>query len=314
VKKVYNAEPLGYSKTAVDKWNQLGFNYIGGSWAEVEDNSQFEDVEVLIVRLAKRVDNSILKRFPNLEYLVSATTGHDHIDIDALKNRSVKLISLRGHDEFLRTIPSTAEHTWALLMALIRNIPGANNDVLKGNWNRDNFRGYQLKDKVLGIIGYGRTGQKVAHYADAFGMEVVFFDPYVNSTKSNHIKVERLEYLLVKSDVISLHVHLTPDTENLLNETNLSFIQKGAFLINTSRGKVLDEAAVCKSLSSGNIAGIAVDVLTTELTDIQKSELWLMQQRGENIIITPHIGGATWDAMHACEDYVTGLVKSEIRN
>lgn len=314
MRKVYNAEPLGYSHHAATHWQVKGYEYVAGSWEEVYQTQQYDGVEILIVRLAQKVDTSILQRFPDLKFLISATTGHDHIDLEALENKSVELVSLRGHDDFLKTIPSTAEHTWALLMALIRNIPGANTDVRAGNWNRDNFRGYQLQGKTLGIIGYGRTGQKVAHYADAFGMKVIFFDPYADASQPRHIKLDRLGDLLSRADIVSVHVHLKPDTEKLLNQENLHLMPKGSFLINTSRGKVLDEAAVAQMLSKGHLAGIAVDVLATELADIQQSELWLAQQAKENVIISPHIGGATWDAMHACEEYVANLLGSEFEN
>lgn len=112
------------------------------------------------------------------------------------KDRDIQVVTLRGQDEFLKCIPSTAEHTWALLMAMIRNIPLANDDVRNGNWNRDQFRGYQLKNKTLGIIGYGRTGQRVAFYADAFLMKVIFYDPHVAHGAQKHLKVDKLEELL----------------------------------------------------------------------------------------------------------------------
>jgi D-3-phosphoglycerate dehydrogenase len=302
--KVYNAEPYGYSGKAIDLWKEKGYVYQAGSWEEIDRTETFPDVTILIVRLKRKVDKEVLAKFPNLKDLVSATTGWDHLDTGELEKRKIRLLSLRGHDEFLKTIPSTAEHTWALLMALIRNIPKADENVQAGIWNRDQFRGFELKGKTIGIIGYGRTGQRVARYANAFEMKVLFYDPFIENGAEGHVKVVSLENLLRKSDVITLHVHLNKDTEFLLNADNVSQIKKGAYLLNTSRGKVWDEACVVKSLENEHIAGVATDVLQTELVNITESPLWLAKHESKNIIITPHIGGATWDAMWACEEYI----------
>ena len=299
---VLNAEPAGYSEKAIESWKLKGYSYKASAWKEIEAAHSFETVNILIVRLARKVDKTILDKFPNLTHLVTATTGLDHIDLDLVKEREIKLVSLRGHDDFLATIPSTAEHTWALLLALIRNIPAANEHVKQGLWDRDKFRGYQLKGKLLGIIGFGRTGKKVANYAQAFNMQVQYFDPYV--TDSSFKRTDQLEELLNSSDIISLHVHLNEETHQLIADHNISQIKKDCLIINTSRGNILDEAAVAKALISKQIKGIATDVLSTELDNIKSSPLWQAQQKNQNIIITPHIGGASCDAMWACEEYV----------
>lgn len=306
---VLNAEPNGYSEKAIEGWKQKGYTYKASSWEEIDNTDSFTDVNILIVRLARKVDSKILDKFPSLTHLFSATTGLDHIETEALKERNIKLVSLRGHDDFLRTIPSTAEHTWALLLALIRNIPAANEDVKKGNWNRDQFRGYQLKEKKIGIIGLGRTGKKIATYAQAFDMDIQYFDPYVYE-QSLH-KCNSLDELLSSSDIVSIHVHLTEKTQRLIGKHNIGQIKNDCLLINTSRGNILDENAVVEALRSKKIKGIATDVLSTELTDIKQSPLWQAQQQKENIIITPHIGGATCDAMWACEEY---LVQQNLAN
>ena len=299
---VLNAEPNGYSEKAIHHWKQKGYTYKTSGWKEIENSNSFEDVNILIVRLARKVDRTILYKFPNLTYLVTATTGLDHIDLELVKERGIKLVSLRGHDDFLQTIPSTAEHTWALLLALIRNIPAANEDVRSGHWDRDKFRGYQLKGKTMGIIGLGRTGRKVAAYAQAFDMQVQYFDPYI--TDHSFHKTADLNELLSTSDIISIHVHLADETYQLISEQNISTIKNGCLLINTSRGNILDEAAVVKALVSKKVKGVATDVLSTELVDIRLSPLWQAQQKSESVIITPHIGGASYDAMCACEEFI----------
>lgn len=304
--KVLNAEPLNYSEKAVSLWKNNGFEYIASSWDEIERIKKFDDISILIIRLNRYVDHKVLNKFIGLKYLVSATTGHDHIDLNYLEKKSIQLISLRGHDKFLNTIPSTAEHTWALLMALIRNIPNANEHVKSGSWNRDLFKGYQLKNKILGIIGLGRTGLKVAKYADTFEMKVKYYDPFLNN--SDYLKCEKIKDLLETSDIISIHIHLNKENYKFLDKRLIKFIKKGAIIINTSRGNVWDEKALRNALRNRQISGIASDVLSTELTNIRESPLWQAQQKGENIIITPHIGGATFDAMWACEEYIINQI------
>lgn len=303
---VINAEPGGYSAKAIESWKQKGYTYKESGWEEIMHTGPFKGVSILIVRLAKKIDKIILEKFPDLKLLVSATTGLDHIDQEVLKEKNIRLVSLRGQDDFLKTIPSTAEHTWALLLALIRNIPAANEDVRAGHWNRDKFRGYQLKEKMLGIIGLGRTGRRIATYAQAFDMRVQYFDPFVDEKQFN--KCDHLEELLNSSDIISLHVHLNDDTNHLIGAQNISHLKKDCLLINTSRGKLLDEEVIANALVSKKIKGIATDVLGTELEDIRSSPLWQAQQKNENIIITPHIGGASCDAMWACEEFIVDLV------
>lgn len=298
--RIVNMEPFGYSKLAKQKFVSAGWEYVESGWEQ--DSQCQENAMALIIRLSKKVDRTELDRFPNLKYLLSATTGLDHINFGVLNERGIQLVSLRGENRFLQTIPSTAEHAWALLLSLVRNIPWAVTNVDLGSWNRDAFRGYQMKDKRLGIIGMGRTGQKVASYAKAFGMEVGYYDPYVHTDE--HSRFERLEDLLVTSDVISLHVHLNDETRNMLNKENIRQIKKGAIVINTSRGAVLDENALVDALSKDLVGGIATDVLATELYDVTASPLWQARHEGRRVIITPHIGGATWDAMWACEEFI----------
>jgi len=302
---VYNSETAGYSKQAIKNWQNAHLVYEAGSWEAIDNAVILENVSVLIVRLMRYVSEEILLKFPNLKMLVSATTGHDHIDLQAISKRNIKLVSLRGEDDFLQTIPSTAEHTWALLLALLRNIPQADRHVEAGNWERDLFRGHQLKHKTIGIIGLGRTGLKVAKYAEAFEMQVCYYDPYVEN--NDYKKIDQLHALFACSDIISIHVHLNEQTQNMVNSACFAHLNKAIYLINTSRGKVWDEAAIVENLKQNKIKGIATDVLATELNNIEESPLWEAKKDGFNVIITPHLGGATFEAMWQCEEYISNL-------
>jgi D-3-phosphoglycerate dehydrogenase len=305
--KVLNVEPYGYSDIAKQKWVEENWFYSEADWNQVL-KQEYNDVDALIIRLSRKIGHQELSHFPNLKYLITATTGLDHVDISVVENRGIKLISLRGETDFLKTIPSTAEHTWALCLALIRNIPSAVSNVMSGQWNRDAYRGYQMKAKKIGVIGLGRTGNKVAGYANAFDMIVSYYDPYVIDER--YKKYDSLPDLLRDSDIITIHVHLTPETESMLNASNIPYIKKGAILINTSRGKLWDEYCLVSALVTEQIHGIATDVLSSELDNCKESPLWEAMADGKNVIITPHIGGATWDAMWSCEEYLVNKILS----
>lgn len=309
---VFNAEPLDYSPKAVSIWEECGLCYYTGSWEEIFTTGVFDNVKVLIVRLANKVTDKVLEKFPNLEILVSATTGWDHIDLEAIKNRKIELISLRGHNDFLDTIPSTAEHTWALLMSLFRNIPAADNDVRAGIWERDKFRGYQMAGKTIGIVGMGRTGKKVARYAEAFGMVVKYYDPYLPEY-NGLFSEDSLVALVEKSNILSLHVHLNEETKHLISSEVLGKLKIGSYLINTSRGLIVNEDCLEEFFVNKKIAGLAADVLANEFEDIKTNILWKLQNKGYNVVLTPHIGGATFDAMHSCEEFVANLFRERIR-
>jgi D-3-phosphoglycerate dehydrogenase len=260
------------------------------------------NANVLIVRLKKHITKEVFANFPHLKYILSPTTGTDHIDLEEMQKRNIQLICLKGETKFLNNITSTPELTWGLLLSLTRNISKAIQSVQKGEWERDRFRGIQLKGKTIGIIGMGRVGKSVANYATSFGMKVIYFDLYVES--NNYYKCLFLNELLSNSDIISIHIHLNNETRKLINNDNIPYIKQDAYIINTSRGGVVDESALVTALKAGKIKGLATDVLETELSDINKSSLYNAMLEGENIIITPHIGGASYDAMRECENFI----------
>ena len=298
---VYNAEPLGYSSRAQRLWEQVG-SYHAGAIDEPSLAAVRATATVLIVRLARHINAEVLDAFPRLRHLVTATTGLDHLDLDEIGRRGVRVLCLRGETAFLGTIPSTAEHTMALMLGLLRHVPAAVRSVAAGEWQRDRFRGRQLKGRRLGLVGLGRTGRMVATYASVFGMEVSYYDPHVEERAWR--RHPSLGALLAESEILSLHVHLDDDTAGMIGALQLDLLPSGAWLVNTSRGGLIDEAALVDRLRDGRISGAAVDVLATELQDIQASPLWQVMRDGLPVIITPHIGGATTDAMHACEEFV----------
>lgn len=297
---IFNGEPLGYSPIAREMWRVVG-EYQEGDLGDAQSDV-LARTTVLIVRLARRIDARVLDRCPRLTMLVSATTGLDHIDVDLVAKRGIELLSLRGETGFLSSIPSTAEHAFGLMLALLRNIVPASASVRAGLWQRDRFRGRQLKGRRLGLVGLGRTGRMVASYAAAFGMRVSYYDPHV--IDQDFHRWGNLDELLGGCEIVSLHVHLTEQTQRIIGAPQLQTMPVGAWLINTSRGGLIDERALAAQIRSGRLAGVAVDVLDNELDGIATSPLFQAMRDGYNILITPHLGGATIDAMHECEEFI----------
>ncbi len=300
---ILNLEPENYSPRARAILDALG-EVREGPLTRAALLDALADVDVLIVRLAHQIDAEVLAAAPRLRAIVSATTGLDHIDLDAAARQGVTVLSLKGETEFLRTIPATAEHTWALLLALVRRIPPAFASVLRGEWERDRFKGHDLAGRRLGILGLGRIGEKIARYGQAFGMEVAAYDPFRADWPPSVRRLENMADLLAASEVLSVHVPLNESTVHLLGADELARLPRGALLVNTARGQILDEAALLAALESGHLGGAALDVLWDERGRVAESPLLAYARQHENLLITPHIGGATYESMAMTEIFM----------
>jgi D-3-phosphoglycerate dehydrogenase / 2-oxoglutarate reductase len=264
------------------------------------------EYDAALVGLGLSFDCGVLERSGRLRAIATATTGLDHIDVDFARQRNITVLSLRGENEFLNTITGTAELALGLMIDLVRRLPWAFESVKEYQWNREDFKGISLFGKTLGIVGLGRLGTMMARYGHALGMRVIFHDPS-QAAVSDYEKVEFSE-LLAQSDVISIHVHLKPDTENMFNAAALGRMKPGAFLVNTARGKIVDEAAVLAALKSGRLAGYATDVLADELSfgdeNFNRHALVEYAKAHQNLIIVPHIGGMTTDSRIATDVFI----------
>ena len=274
------------------------------SW--LEDN--IHQFDILIPSLKVNVDNQIIGEAKKLQLIFTPTTGTDHINFTA-NNKYVKILSLNDYCGQIDSINSTAELAFSLLLSVTRKINPANAQVVKsGLWERNNFLGHELNGKVMGVIGLGRIGQKLAKYGLAFGMDIVYWDIVENK---DFRRAKSLNQLLEISDYIMICVSLNESTVHLINSENVNNIKQGSFLVNTSRGKVIEEDVLCKAMDYGIISGLGIDVLEYELEDFQKSPIYIYAKNNpqKNIVITPHIGGATIEAWKK----VFTLVFNEIR-
>jgi D-3-phosphoglycerate dehydrogenase len=238
----------------------------------------------------------------------AAVTGLDHLDLEACRERGIRVVSLRGETDFLKTVRATAEHTVALLLALLRRIPEAANAVRRGEWQRDLYRGHELHGKTAGIVGVGRLGTLVAGYLRAFGMRVVGHDPRTPFAPTVAEPMASLEALLAVADVVSLHVPYSTETRGLLGARQFAALKPGAVLVNTARGGVIDEAALLAALESGHLAGAALDVLDGEPEVSPDHPLIQAARRRSDLLIVPHLGGNTWESLQKTEIFLAHKV------
>ena len=242
----------------------------------------------LVVRSTANVTGDVVAAGDRLKVIGRAGVGVDNIDLRSASERGVIVMNTPGANTV-----AAAEHTMALLLAMCRNIPQAVASLRAGKWDRDQYRGIELRSKTLGIIGLGRVGRRVARRSRAFGMEVICFDPYLSDERAHEMHVERvdLDELLERSDFITLHAALTPKTRGIIGRDALAKVKPGVRIVNAARGGLIDEVALAEALESGRVAGAGLDVLVDEPPDSANPLLHI-----ENVLITPHLASRTEEA------------------
>ena len=233
-----------------------------------------------------KIDKELLEN-TQVNTINSCSTGLNHIDLDYCKESNIEIQCHKNDYKLINQLPSTSELAFGLMLSLLRNIPECNNHVSRYYWDYTQFMGRQVKDLKVGIVGYGRLGKMMEGYCKAFGAKTFIYDPYIN------IPQTPLEVMFKECDVISLHVHVTDKTRYMINKNLLGLSKKGLYLINTSRGEIVNENDIIKGLESGKTIGYATDVIENEFDDITKSPIIKAMNEGKNIIVTPHIGGMT---------------------
>ncbi|HEX6945854.1 MAG TPA: hydroxyacid dehydrogenase [Acidimicrobiia bacterium] len=238
----------------------------------------------LIVRSATKVDAALLDHADDLRVVARAGVGVDNIDVEEASRRGVAVFNTPTANTL-----AAAEMTMALILAVMRRIPAADASIRRGEWDRPAFQGVECHGKTLGLVGAGRIGREVAARARAFGMSVLGCDPYL--TDAGEIELCSIDRVLGEADVVSLHVPLNDETRHLIDTSALGKMKRGAFLVNVSRGGVIDEAALVEALESGQLAGAALDVYEEE--PLPESSPLL---DAPNLVLTPHLGASTAEA------------------
>ena len=255
------AEPMAQAGIELFQAQQ-GWNVIVSNPERICETSR--DAEALIVRSAVQVTTDVLKQAPKLRVIGRAGVGVDNVDLAAATAAGVLVMNTPGGNAV-----SVAEHTIALMLSMARHIPQASASTKAGKWEKKRFLGSELRGKSLGIIGLGSIGREVVKRARAFEMRLLAHDPYVTAhlAKDLGIQLVSLAELYRKSDYITVHVSLTPETDKFLNKEAFALMKQGVRLVNCARGELLDEAALKAAIESGKVAGAALDVFLKEPTD-----------------------------------------------
>ena len=294
----------------LDKAEGIEFTVNTGLKGEELRNTLME-FDGAICRSGVKLTGDILEGNRRLKAIVRAGVGTDNIDKAVAKRQGIIVMNTPTGNTL-----STAEHAFALMLALSRNIAPAHQSLVEGRWDRSAYMGAQLADKTLGIVGLGRIGREVAARAQAFEMRVIGFDPFLSDEKARELGIEpvaTVKEMLPRIDYLTVHTPLTDETRNLINMDALEIVKPGLRLINCARGGIYNEAALVEGLKSGKIAGVALDVYENE--PCKDSPLFQMP----GVVCTPHLGASTEEAqtqvaVEAAELLTNYLTSGEIRH
>jgi len=261
---------------------------LGIDWPEQELPQRIAAYEGIVIRSATKMTAELIGRAERLQVIGRAGVGVDNVDVEAATRRGIVVANAPESN-----VVTAAEHTMALLLALARNIPQAHLSLTSGKWERSRFSGVELYEKTLGIVGFGRIGQLVAHRARGFGMRVVAFDPLVSAERYRELGVEKAssaDALYAQADFVTVHLPKTAETEGFLDAGAFAKMRDGVRVLNVARGGLVDEAALKDALDSGKVAGAALDVFPSE--PITEHPLFGYA----NVVMTPHLGASTAEA------------------
>jgi D-3-phosphoglycerate dehydrogenase len=295
-------EPRDFSPEAISLLRRVGDVEL---YDDISPVGHFvSDKAALFVRLGHIIDARMLAEAQNLSAIVSPTTALNHIDLDAAAKVGAAVLSLRGETEFLRTVTATPEHALGLVIAVLRNYRHAFLGTGEQPWNRDALRGTNVAGIRIGIIGFGRVGQWLAHVLAVMDAHIAFedTDPDCPSLPCAQ-RLSTKEALIAASDVIVLAASYTNGQQPILTRPLLE-LMRDKHLVNIARGELIDEAALVPLIAAGHFAGVALDVIEGETTGNTRLDKLRELTATRNLIVTPHIGGATLQSMHATETFM----------
>jgi D-3-phosphoglycerate dehydrogenase len=268
---------------------------------EVDDLPKITREEVLkiinnydgiAIRTKFKIDKEIFDAAPNLKFVARAGAGLDNIDINIAKEKNVTLLAANEGN-----MDAVGEHTIGLLLALINNFRKADIEVRNEIWDREGNRGYELKGKTVGIIGYGFMGQSLARKLKGFEVNVIAYDKYKTGFTDEFAREVSMEEIVKHSDVLSLHIPLTNETKQMVNDEYFYYFKKPIFFINTARGEIVNTQSVLNAIKADKILGAGLDVLETEKFPALAEKDWYNELRqNDKIILTPHVAGWTFDS------------------
>ena len=262
------------------------------------------DIDAWIVRGATQVTRRLIEAAPKLRWVARAGAGIDNIDAPAARERGIGVLNVPGANAV-----AVAELVFGLLLGLFRQIPTADASLRRGEWEKSRFKGRELRSKTLGIVGLGKIGRAVAQRANGFEMACVGHDPLIGAEAIRAMGVEplSLEDLLSRSEILTLHLPLAPETRGLIGAKEIARMPRGAVLVNAARGGLVDEAAVLAALEEGRLGGAVFDVFAQE----PPGDSPLL--RRPDVVATPHVGAATVEAQEAVGEEIVKLLLGKLR-
>ena len=288
-----------------------------------EDISTEMDFDIISVFVDSKIDKPVLDAFPNLKYIMARSVGYDHIDLAETKKRGIIVSNVPSYGDH-----TVAEFTFALILTLSRKIFLSVDRIREtGSFSIEGLRGFDLKDKTIGVVGTGKIGKKVIELARGFGMNIIAQDAFPDKKAAEALGFQYVSFdeLINRSDIVTLHVPYSKDTHHLMNRDSLAKMKKGAYLINTSRGGVVETEALVGALKSGQVGGAGLDVLEEEL--VIKDELDFIAKGNvaehniktilanhvlinlPNVVITPHNAFNSAEALHRILDASVDSIK-----
>ncbi len=285
-----------------------------GSMPREETLAAIGEADALIVRSSTQADAELLAAATKLKTIARAGVGVDNVDLAEATRRGIVVMNTPGGNTI-----STAEHTFGLMLALARHTAQAMASMLEGRWDRKKYQGVELRNKVLGIIGFGRIGQALAKRAVGFEMKVIAYDAYQNEAMEKlagtlGVKLVDLDTLYAQADFISLHAALTDETRGMVNAESIAKMKDGVRIVNAARGALIDDEALAAAIKDGKVAGAAVDVYATEPPPEGHPLIGL-----PGVVHTPHLAASTVDAqitvaVDAAQQTVDALLNEEYQN
>lgn len=271
-----------------------------------QTRAAIQDYVGLIIRTKFLVDRELIDAAPNLKFIARAGAGMDNVDEAYAQTKGIVCINApEGNAD------AVGEHTIGMLLSLMNKLRQADQQVRQGIWDREGNRGWELKGRKVGIIGYGHMGQAFAQKLQGFGVDVMAYDKYKTGFSDAYVREVSMEEIVKFSDVLSLHIPLTPETRQLVDHEYLFHFRKPIFFLNTSRGEIVNTQAILKAISEGKIIGAGLDVLEVEKFPALAEQNWYAElAKNENVVLSPHVAGWTVESYRKISEVLAEKLKN----
>lgn len=290
---------------------ELGYSFTDGTaWSNDKVFDELHNYSGILVRSKITLDKNFFDKATNLKFIARAGAGIEHIDLSEVNKRNITIITAAEGNR-----DAVGEHAIGMLLSLMNNISKADKEIREGKWIREENRGYEIQGKTVGIIGYGNMGSAFAQRLSGFDCNVIAFDKYKKGFSDKFVKEVSLQTLFDETDILSLHIPLTEETNYMVNDDFINSFAKSIFIINTSRGKIINTKDLVKNIKSGKIRGAALDVLEYENQsfeskgEITDKETYEYLINSNHVILTPHIAGWTFESYKKIAEVLVAKIR-----